>query len=235
MILVMDEINPRPLPDRLRQSTAPRQSIAPAPAAAPAGGTEAEQVRALHRHLVAGALRSDRSAQDALAVLLRPHAYRLALQLLGNHEDALDCAQESLLRFFSKLGKYDADQPLLPWMRRIVRNRAIDMLRRQRVRKAASIDSSGPEGEAMELVDPAVVEPADSMQLARRRRLVWNCLQKLGESQREILVLRDYQDLSYREIATLLSIPTGTVMSRLHRARAELRRLVHEPDAQAPP
>ncbi|REK01002.1 MAG: RNA polymerase sigma factor [Acidobacteria bacterium] len=189
-------------------------------------GVAADGEDALHAELVAGSLRGEAKALEALALSLRPHAYRLALQLLGNHEDALDCAQESLLRFFAHLGSYDPRQPLLPWVRRIVRNRAIDMLRRRRVRRADSLDTSGPEGEAIELVDPNVAEPTESLQLARRRRLVWSCLQEMNQTQKEILVLRDYQDLSYREIADELGIPTGTVMSRLHRARAELRRLV---------
>lgn len=182
--------------------------------------------RALHARLVQGALARDARAREALALLLRPHAYRLALQLLRNHEDALDCAQESLLRFFTHLESYDPRQPLLPWVRRIVRNRAIDMLRRRKVRRAASIETSGPEGEALEFADESVTEPTDALQLEQRRRLVWGCLGRLGTAHREILVLRDYQDLTYNEIATLLAIPTGTVMSRLHRARAELRRLV---------
>jgi RNA polymerase sigma-70 factor (ECF subfamily) len=146
----------------------------------------------------------------------------LALQLLGDPDDALDVAQDALLRFFSRLDRFQQERPVKPWLLAIVRNRARDLQRRRRVRRAEPLA-----GDA-ETYRPELVAPGEGPEgdLARRqlRRELWRMLGALAAPQREILVLRDYQDLSYAEIAQVLDIPIGTVMSRLHRARATLRR-----------
>lgn len=181
--------------------------------------------QAAEAELIALLKRGNVEARDALARRYRPAALRLAFQLLGNREDARDLTQEAMLRFFATLDRFDQQRPVLPWLRRIVRNGAVDLQRRGRLRRAESLDSGGPEGEAIELASPAPDPEAET----RRRELqarVWECLHRLGPSHREILVLRDYQDLSYREIAEILDIPIGTVMSRLHAARLKLRDVV---------
>lgn len=175
--------------------------------------------------LIAQAQRGDRASLDELVRRHRQSAFVFALQLLGNREDALDVCQDSLLRFVTNLQRFDSDRPVLPWLRRIVRNRAIDLRRRGKVRRASSLDSDGLDGETIEIVDPKA-DSGDASELRERQRIVWRALASLSESQREILVLRDYQDLSYQEIADVLTVPIGTVMSRLHRARAELRRQI---------
>ena len=177
--------------------------------------------------LVVRAKSGDAAAREVLARMYRQSAYIFALQLLGNREDALDVAQDSLLRFFVNLHRFDHRRPIAPWLRRIVHNGVIDLHRRKRVRRADSLDSSGPEGSPMEVEDPKV-DTAKAVQLKQRQEVVWSCLRYLGKSQREIVVLRDYQDLSYKEIADALEVPMGTVMSRLHRARHELRSRVFD-------
>ncbi len=170
--------------------------------------------------LVVGALRGEREAREELARRYRRPAFLFAYQLLGNREDALDVAQDSLLKFFTTLDRFEAHRPVQPWLFRIVRNRAFDLTRRQRVRRADSLDDL--EG----VREPAMPSEASPESAAQRRQLqarIWNAVQKLPEKQREILVLRDYQDLSYAEISTVLGIPKGTVMSRLHGARKALR------------
>ncbi len=177
------------------------------------------------RNLVLEAKQGSDAARDELARFLRDPSYYFALQLLGNRDDAMDVAQDSLIRFFGSLDRFDENRPLLPWIRRIVRNAVVDLQRRKTVRRAGSIDSDGFEGEALEILD----EDADSSERAvdlERRRIVWRSVEGLSAQQREIVVMREYQDLSYQEIADLLEIPIGTVMSRLHRARLELRSLV---------
>jgi RNA polymerase sigma factor (sigma-70 family) len=164
----------------------------------------------------------DREACELLAVRYRTPAFRLAMQLLGRPEEAKDVAQDAMLRFFDSLGRFQADRPVLPWLFRIVHNRVRDLERRRRRRRVESLDSyledTGRE--------PASSRPgpeAMARQHALQRRL-WQALNRLPARQREILVLREYQDLSYAEIAAVLGIPRGTVMSRLHSARQSLRR-----------
>ncbi len=168
----------------------------------------------------------DREATNELARRYRAPAFRFALQLTGNRADAQDVAQESILRFVETIDRFDDRRPIQPWLFRIVRNKAFDLGRRQRVRRAESLD---------ELLDRGVPEPIGTtaspstrLEQSELRRRVWSALRSLPDKQREILVLREYQDLAYSEIAEVLGVPTGTVMSRLHRARTALRELLLE-------
>lgn len=170
--------------------------------------------------LVDSAQRGERAAREDLARRYRQLAYLFAYQLLGNREDARDVAQEAMLRFFKTLRRFDPAQAVQPWLFRIVRNCAIDLARRNRVRRAASLE--GLAG-VREPVAPPEVSPDAQVQRRCLRERIWTAVQGLSAKQREILVLRDYQDLSYAAIADVLGVPKGTVMSRLHAARQALR------------
>ncbi len=197
---------------------APRQPLAPSTP----GGND----------LVLRARSGDREAREELARAFGRPAYLLALQLLGNPEDARDAAQEGLMRFFSRLDRLDPGRPVRPWLLAIVRNAARDLARRRRVRQASSLDAAG-EAFGVELIDDAP-GPETLSRREELRRKVWRALGELRETEREILVLRDYQDLSYAEIAAVLGVPLGTVMSRLHRARRALRALLAGDYAERP-
>jgi RNA polymerase sigma-70 factor (ECF subfamily) len=177
----------------------------------------------LESDLIRRARAGDHLAQDQIAREHRRAMYLLALQMLRNPEDAMDVVQDSLLRFFKNLHRFDPDRPVKPWLFQIVRNRARDILRRRKVRKHDSIDDRDDEGNLrFELLDPKA-DPERDTQAIRLQAHLWKTLDLLSENQREILILRDYQDLSYAEIAETLKIPIGTVMSRLHGARKKLR------------
>jgi RNA polymerase sigma-70 factor (ECF subfamily) len=172
--------------------------------------------------LVALAREGDRKAREELARRCRRPAYVLALQLLGDPDDALDVAQDSLLRLFDGFGRFDPSRPLRPWLARIVRNRALDLRRHRRARPTLSLDALLEDGHPE---TPAAAEGPEERAARRQlQRRIWRALQETSAAHREILVLRDYQDLSYQEIAAVLGIPVGTVMSRLHAARRSLRR-----------
>lgn len=163
----------------------------------------------------------ENEAREELARRVRRRAYLLALQLVGNPEEVRDIVQDAMLRFFRHLDRIDAARPLKPWLYQIVRNRVRDLKRRERVRRQESLEALRERGRP-EIVDPRADPGADAARHELQAR-VWKALAELSEPHREILVLRDYQDLSYREIATVLKIPQGTVMSRLHAARSRLR------------
>jgi RNA polymerase sigma-70 factor (ECF subfamily) len=173
--------------------------------------------------LVIRAREGDAGAQAELAERHRQALFFLALQLMGNRDDAMDVAQEALLRFFRTLHRFDCRRPVRPWLYQIVRNRVVDLYRRRRVRRHDSLDATDHEGNAyIELVDTKVDPERDAARSELRVRIL-EALSELSRIQREILVLRDYQDLTYAEIADTLNIPIGTVMSRLHGARKKLR------------
>jgi RNA polymerase sigma-70 factor (ECF subfamily) len=123
--------------------------------------------------------------------------------------------------FATVLGRpeaYDATRgPLRPWFLRLVRNRCIDMLRSRRPVREAAPDT--PE---------ATPGPESVAEIAERDAALRAALQSLPSEQRQIVVLRDYLDLSYAEIASVLDVPAGTVMSRLHRARVALGKAYRE-------
>ncbi len=177
--------------------------------------------------LVRRARKGDVAAQEELAHRHRDPAFFLALQLLGNRDDALDVAQDAMLRFFKHLHRFDVSRPVRPWLFQIVRNRVLDLFRRRKVRKHDSIDDAEQDDERadLQLVDETVDLERDASRAQLQKR-IWLSLQQLSQAQREIIVLRDYQDLAYSEIAETLNIPIGTVMSRLHGARKRLRKIL---------
>ena len=147
-------------------------------------------------------------------------AHALAIQILGNRADAEDAVHDAIATVLGRPDAYDARKgPLSAWFLRVVRNRCIDLLRK---RKPTDTDvdqivseSSGPEQDA---------ERAD------RDRILEQALASLEPQQREIIVLRDYIDLGYAQIAQILEIAPGTVMSRLHRSRTALAKAYRKYD-----
>ena len=173
------------------------------------------------------AQQGEADALEELARSCRKQAYVFALQLIGHPDDALDVAQDAMVRFFRSLGRFDPSRPVRPWLLRIVRNLVRDRARRLRIRRTESLEPANDDALRFDPRDDA----PDPEALATRREqqaLVWKCLQELHPRYREVLVLRDYQDLSYADIATTLKIPRGTVMSRLHRARRLLQEEVRK-------
>ena len=145
-------------------------------------------------------------------------AHALATQILGNADDAADAVHDALATVLAKPDAYDAEKgPLKPWFMRVVRNRCLDMARR---RRSGTVPVE-------QLVEPAA-GPEEALQTAQRAGAIRQALARIPSHMREIVVLRDYVDLSYAEIATILDIAQGTVMSRLHRARIALKEALED-------
>jgi RNA polymerase sigma-70 factor (ECF subfamily) len=147
-------------------------------------------------------------------------AHALAIQILGNPDDAADAVHDSLATALERQHTYDAHKgPLKPWFLRMVRNRCIDLLRKRR-----------PTDDRVDEIPAAGMSPEKAAEVADRDRLLKLALESLESEQRQIVVLRDYMDLTYAQIAKVLDIPAGTVMSRLHRARLALGKAYREHD-----
>lgn len=143
-------------------------------------------------------------------------AHALAMQILGNADDAADAVHDSLATILSRPDSYDPNKgPLKPWFIRVVRNRCLDMLRRRR----------GP-AESVDDIADASPGPEESTANAQRSARIAAALAALPRDKREVIVLRDYLDLSYAELADILDIAPGTVMSRIHRARLALKEVL---------
>ncbi len=162
----------------------------------------------------------DELAWEALVRRYQPRVYGLALLYLRDREEALDCAQDVFVRVYRHLSDCrDADR-FLPWLLRIARNAALDRHRRRRVRPAGH---SVPLDEAASMAAPEP-DPAEVLHSTRRRDRVRAALGRLGALNREVLILKEIQGLSFETVADTLGIPVGTAKSRSNRARLELAR-----------
>jgi len=171
---------------------------------------------------------------EAYGLLVRRYQDRLyptVLRLTGCAEDALDLIQETFLKGYEKLGRFHGDSSFYTWIYRIAVNLALSGRRRKR--PWASL-SEGRNGETTEPpADPDDSDPTLPLERRERERLVQEALNDLAPDHRAVVVMKEYDGLRYEEIAEVLRVPVGTVRSRLHRARCELRDrlrvLVEEP------
>jgi len=160
---------------------------------------------------------------DAFAEVVRRvqrPAYRLALRITRHAEDADDVVQESLVKAYQALDRFQLGRALSPWILTIVARTALSLLRQGKRRAAMSLDDPGPDGQAS-LAERSADPTADPV-LWERRLDVERAFSRLSEEHRVILALRVEGDLSYASIAETLDVPLGTVMSRLARAREAL-------------
>ena len=164
----------------------------------------------------------DAHAFDRLTELLRGRAFSVARSLVGSREDALDLTQEAFLKTYRARDTYRDGEPFLPWFHRILRNTCFSHLRKHRRLVSHSISAGEEDDGDWEIVGD---EPAPSHQLERDEaaQAFWKAFRTLKARDREILSLRHFEELSYRDIARALSVPEGTVMSRLFHARKRLR------------
>jgi len=167
---------------------------------------------------------------EAFGELVRRYQDRLynaLFRFLGNPEDARDVAQEAFLSAFRNLKKFRGRSQFFTWLYRIALNHALDLKRRVKTSRALPEAEDSPHPN--ELQDRSVSATPDwHLQRREEDERLQQALAKLSNEYRLVLILRDLDELSYEEIAKVLDIPIGTVRSRLHRARMELRRLLQE-------
>jgi RNA polymerase sigma-70 factor (ECF subfamily) len=186
----------------------------------PAGGREADDASLVRR-----CLKDDPDAFRFLVERYQAEVYGLALRILGRAEDAEDLAQETFLRAFRALGRYDPTRPFGAWLHTIAARLCIDHHRRNRAKFVSLTQpEEGTAGEerTIELEDPAdrPDEEVEKSELARRLDAL---VQELPPDSRTAILLRHQQDLPYEEIARVLGVPIGTVKARIHRARIMLK------------
>jgi len=162
---------------------------------------------------------------EQVVIHYQRRAFFAALGFLGNPEDAREASQEAFARAYRALPRYDTARPFYPWYYRILRNLCLDRIQR---RKKAPFPSEHIERAATSPSTLLGRSPEASTISTRAQLRVQRCIDELSVDHREIVYMRHYQDLSYEEMAEALDVPVGTVMSRLYRARAALRRLLEK-------
>jgi RNA polymerase sigma-70 factor, ECF subfamily len=185
-------------------------------------GLVSEDDREAVRRVQAG----DTEAFEPLVEKYKRKVFRLAYQVLRDQEEALDVAQEAFVKAFRALPAFKGDSAFYTWLFRITMNVALDR-KRQRATRARSLGTEDVPPEEWErtatTTDP---DPEDVATSVERRERIRKGLDSLSENHRAIIILSDIEGLQYREIAEVLGIPMGTVMSRLHHARKKLREIL---------
>jgi RNA polymerase sigma-70 factor (ECF subfamily) len=181
----------------------------------------------------------DRRAFEELVHRYERELYNYLRHYLGDAEMAEDAFQAAFLQVHLKCDQFEPGRRVRPWLYTVATNQAIDAQRRNRRHRMVSLDRrSGANGygdEAgtlVELLDGQEPGPVDQLELEEQRRSVRRAVDRLPEPLRQVLLLVYYQGLKYREAAEVLSIPVGTVKSRLHAAIRKLEQAL--PHAQLP-
>jgi len=201
-----------------------------APDARPAGG-EAGTLEIDWSLIVRRCMDGD---SGAWAELVRTHhrrVYGLCYRFTGNPSDAEDLTQDVFLKVYSNLSSFDTGRGSLQvWITTMTRNLLVDNFRRTKnLRATGSLDDGWDNSEELKPVDRLVSRgpsPHESAAQKELAKMVQEALARVSVELREAVILRDLQDLDYKEIAQVLGIPEGTVKSRISRGRAELARLL---------
>ena len=164
---------------------------------------------------------------EAFGILVERYQRRLyptVLRLVGSAEDAEDILQDAFVRAFEKLDQFQGESSFYTWIYRIAVNLALSGHRRRRVRSALRSGRRGAASRGLHALDESAdADPTMPLERAEREGIVAAALNRLGPEHRAVVVLKDFDGRRYEEISAILNIPVGTVRSRLHRARCELR------------
>jgi len=180
--------------------------------------------------IVERCLSGDAAAWEELVRTHSRRVYGLCYRFTGKDSEAQDLTQDVFLRVFRALGSFRATEgAFTTWLARLTRNLLIDHYRRTRNERVTdSIEEQLPhvEGGTSERISPVPARTDSAVAGREASELLQAALSKLSPELRETIILRDLQEMEYREIAEVLAIPEGTVKSRLNRGRAELARLL---------
>jgi RNA polymerase sigma-70 factor (ECF subfamily) len=189
------------------------------------GAETAERRLDAESQLIDRCLSGDEAAWDELVRTYTRRVYAVCYRFIGKDGEAQDLTQEVFMRVFRTLKSFRAGEgSFLVWLNRLTRNLLIDHYRRSRLERATdSIEDQLPVLEEK----AALTGRTDGMLAGREAsEILQAALQKLSPDLRETVILRDIEELEYREIAEVLNVPEGTVKSRLNRGRAELSRIL---------
>ena len=177
------------------------------------------------RELLTKAARGNRDAFGELVRRYEKKVLALSNRLCGNPEDGADAAQEAFVSAWQGLPNFRGDANFSTWLYRLTCNASMDLLRRRQRRDAHSGPSLNAEEARVEIPDPAP-SPQDAAERRELREEIQDALRQLSPEHRQVLILREIHQLSYEEIGATLSLDSGTVKSRIHRARENLRKIL---------
>ncbi len=183
------------------------------------------------RRLISEALEGRTESFGELVLRYQDRLYHAALRIADNADDANDVVQDAFMNAYQSLSSFKGDSEFFTWLYRIAFNAAISQKRKRK--PTASIDGTS-NGKPMN--DPADqshgVVPGELMEQGEEEHKLHEAISKLSMEHRAVLIMKDLDGLKYEEIASIMGVPIGTVRSRLHRARLDLRNLL-EPQTES--
>jgi RNA polymerase sigma-70 factor, ECF subfamily len=177
--------------------------------------------------LVRSAQAGEMRAFEELVARHRDKIYARAYSMMRNEDEALDVSQEAWVKGWQRLGQFQGESSFGTWMTRIVINLCLDQLRRQKRQRAESIEALDEEAGGVERQMPVLTaNPTEGLERAELRQRIDRALAQLSHEHRTVLVLHQFEEMEYKEIAKTMGCSIGTVMSRLFYARRRLAALL---------
>ncbi len=189
---------------------------------------DTQAVNALVRRCVSG----DAAAWQEIVQQYHRRIYNICYRFAGSPDDAADLTQEVFIKMYRTLKTFDGSRAsFMTWVTTVTRNLLVDHFRKGKYdRITDSLDATpGNQDEGLTIGDQLEdrgADPEERVQTQQTQKMVHEALQKLSPELREAVILRDLQDMDYKEIAQSLKVPEGTVKSRINRGRTELARLL---------
>lgn len=174
--------------------------------------------------------RSQKGSMEAFEQLVARHRDKIfarAFSMMRNEDEAVDLSQEAWVKGWQRLKQFQGESSFVTWMTRIVINLCLDQLRKQKRQRAESIEQLEEDLGGVERQMPTVaVNPTEGLERSELRRRIDEALAKLSYEHRTVLILHEFEDLEYKEIAKRMECSIGTVMSRLFYARRKMANLM---------
>ncbi len=168
--------------------------------------------------------------EDAFTVLTEKYekfVYFAVWAELKNEEDTFDVSQEVFIRLYNAAGSFRCESTLKTWLYRMCKNCAYDFMRKYYKHKTVSLTQNADDEEKIEDI-PAGITPEEEVLRSEKIKMVHRAINELPEEQREIIVLRELEGMSYTEISAILGINEGTVKSRISRGRESLKKILEK-------
>ena len=179
------------------------------------------------RTLVRAAQRGNMGAFEELVARHRDKLYARAYSMMRNEEEAIDLSQEAWVKGWQRLKQFQGESSFGTWMTRIVINLCLDQLRKQKRQRAESIEAMTEESGGVERQMPVVTtNPTAGLERAELRQRIDHALGQLSYEHRTVLVLHEFEEMEYKEIAKVMGCSIGTIMSRLFYARRKMAALL---------
>jgi len=159
----------------------------------------------------------------------RDKIYARAYSMMRNEEEAIDLSQEAWVKAWQRLAQFQGDSSFATWLTRIVINLCLDQIRRQKRHRAESIEAMDDESGGVERqMEPIITNPTERLERGELRKRIDEAMSKLSNEHRTVLVLHEFEEMEYKEIAKVMGCSIGTIMSRLFYARRRLASLLQD-------